>query len=220
MEKFMTWVLNHTERITIALNIMVYALLVGSFWLWAAIHTTSKAVAIAIGIVVLIGACLSFKDKPVYIEFKWRYDADDNWQTIYDSTKDKTYVSLMNTRFFNGGVNTTMLNSHITSNADSLNRFLQGDEDLIGKLAIHQTPDIPTPRPTNWQLVVLNTKNVITEDGSTYFGDADYWVITKVEKATLTGRYKQLGRWKGTLQPTDMDTDLRVTLAPVKEVTV
>lgn len=217
MEKFMTWVLDHTERITLALNILVYALVGSFFGLWATTHTTSKAVAIAIGIVVLIGACLSFKDKPVYIEFKWRYDTDGNWQTIYDSTKDKTYVSLMTTRFFNGGVNTTMLNSHITSNADSLNRFLQGDEDLIGKLAIHQTPDIPTPRPTNWQLVVLNTKNVITEDGSTYFGDADYWVIAKVEKATLTGRYKQLGHWKGSLQPTDIDTDIRVTLTPVKE---
>ena len=217
MEKFMTWVLDHTERITIALNIIVYALVGSFFGLWATTHTTSKAVAIAIGIVVLIGACLSFKDKPVYIEFKWRYDTDGNWQTIYDSTKDKTYVSLMTTRFFNGGVNTTMLNSHITSNADSLNRFLQGDEDLIGKLAIHQTPDIPTPRPTNWQLVVLNTKNVITEGGSTYFGNADYWVIAKVEKATLTGRYKQLGRWKGTPQPTDIDTDIRLTLAPVKE---
>lgn len=217
MEKFMTGVLDHTERITIALNIIVYALLVGSFWLWATIHTTSKAVAIAIGIVVLIGACLSFKDKPIYIEFKWRYDTDGNWQTIYDSTKDKTYVSLMTTRFFNGGVNTTMLNSHITSNADSLNRFLQDDEDLIGKLAIHQTPDIPVPRPSNWQLVVLNTKNVITEDGSTYFGGADYWVIAKVEKATLTGRYKQLGRWTGTTQPTDMDTDIRLTLAPIKK---
>lgn len=217
MEKFMTWVLDHTERITIALNIMVYALLVGSFWLWATIHTTSKTVAIVIGIVALIGACLSFKDKPVYIEFKWRYDTDGNWQTIYDSTKDKTYVSLMTTRFFNGNVNTTMLNSHITSSADSLNRFLQGDEDLIGKLAIHQTPDIPVPRPSNWQLVVLNTKNVITDDGSTYFGDADYWVIAKVEKATLTGRYKQLGRWRGTPQPTDIDTDIRLTLAPVKE---
>ena len=217
MEKFMTWVLDHTERITIALNIIVYALVGSFFGLWATTHTTSKAVAIAIGIVVLIGACLSFKDKPVYIEFKWRYDADGNWQTIYDSTKDKTYVSLMTTRFFNGSVNTTMLNSHITSNADSLNRFLQGDENLIGKLAIHQTPDIPTPRPTNWQLVVLNTKNVITEGGSTYFGDADYWIIAKVEKATLTGRYKQLGRWKGSLQPTDIDTDIRVTLAPVKE---
>lgn len=217
MEKFMTWVLDHTERITIALNIMVYALLAGSFWLWATIHTTSKAVAIAIGIVVLIGACLSFKDSPVYIEFKWRYDADGNWQTIYDSTKDKTYVSLMTTRFFNGGVNTTMLNSHLASNADSLNRFLQGDEDLTVKLAIHQTPDIPVPRPSNWQLAVLNTKNGITEDGSTYFGDADYWVIAKVEKATLTGRYKQLGRWRGTPQPTDIDTDIRLTLAPVKE---
>lgn len=217
MEKFMTWVLDHTERITIALNIMVYALLAGGFWLWATIHAIPKVVAIAIGVVALIGACLSFKDKPVYIEFKWRYDTDGNWQTIYDSTKDKTYVSLMTTRFFNGGVNTTMLNSHITSNTDSLNRFLQGDEDLIGKLAIHQTPDIPTPRPTNWQLVVLNTKNVITEGGSTYFGNADYWVIAKVEKATLTGRYKQLGRWKGTPQPTDIDTDIRLTLAPVKE---
>lgn len=217
MEKFMTWVLDHTERITIALNIMVYAALVGAFWLWVTIHTTSKAVAIVIGITALIGACLSYKDKPVYIEFKWRYDTDGNWQTIYDSAKDKTYVSLMTTRFFNGGVNTTMLNSHITSNADSLNRFLQGDEDLIGKLAIEETPDIPVPRPSNWQLVVLNTKNVITEDGSTYFEDADYWVIAKVEKATLTGRYKQLGRWKGTLQPTDMDTDIRLTLAPVKE---
>ena len=213
----MTWVLDHTERITLALNILVYALVGSFFWLWITIHTTSKAVAIAIGIVVLIGACLSFKDKPVYIEFKWHYDTDGNWQTIYDSTKDKTYVSLMTTRFFNGGVNTTMLNSHITSNADSLNRFLQGDEDLIGKLAIHQTPDIPTPRPANWQLVVLNTKNIITEDGSTYFGDADYWVIAKIEKATLTGRYKQLGRWKGSLQPTDIDTDIRLTLAPVKE---
>lgn len=217
MEKFMTWVLDHTERITLALNILVYALVGSFFGLWATTHTTSKAVAIAIGIVALIGARLSFKDNPVYIEFKWRYDTDGNWQTIYDSTKDKTYVSLMTTRFFNGGVNTTMLNSHITSNADSLNCFLQGDEDLIGKLAIHQTPDIPTPRPTNWQLVVLNTKNVITEDGSTYFGDADYWVIAKVEKATLTGRYKQLGHWKGSLQPTDIDTDIRVTLTPVKE---
>ena len=123
----------------------------------------------------------------------------------------------MTTRFFNGGVNTTMLNSHLASNADSLNRFLQGDEDLTVKLAIHQTPDIPVPRPSNWQLAVLNTKNGITEDGSTYFGDADYWVIAKVEKATLTGRYKQLGRWRGTPQPTDIDTDIRLTLAPVKE---
>lgn len=217
MEKFMTWVLDHTERITIALNILVYALVGSFFGLWATIHTTSKAVAIVIGIVALIGARLSFKDSPVYIAFKWRYDTNGDWQTIYDGTKDKTYVSLMTTRFFNGGVNTTMLNSHITSNADSLNLFLQGNEDLIGKLAIHQTPDIPVPRPVNWRLVVLNTKNVITEDGSTYFGDADYWVITKVEKATLTGRYKQLGRWKGTTQPTDIDTDIRVTLAPVKE---
>ena len=217
MEKFMTWVLDHTERITIALNILVYALVGSFFGLWATIHTTSKAVAIVIGIVALIGARLSFKDSPVYIEFKWHYDADGNWQTIYDSTKDKTYVSLMTTRFFNGGVNTTMLNSHLASNADSLNRFLQGDEDLTVKLAIHQTPDIPVPRPSNWQLAVLNTKNVITEDGSTYFGDADYWVIAKVEKATLTGRYKQLGRWRGTPQPTDIDTDIRLTLAPVKE---
>lgn len=217
MEKFMTWVLDHTERITIALNILVYALVGSFFGLWATIHTTSKAVAIVIGIVALIGARLSFKDSPVYIAFKWRYDTDGNWQTIYDSTKDKTYVSLMTTRFFNGGVNTTMLNSHLASNADSFNRFLQGNEDLTVKLAIHQTPDIPVPRPSNWQLVVLNTKNVITEDGSTYFGDADYWVITKVEKATLTGRYKQLGRWKGTLQPTDIDTDIRLTLAPVKK---
>lgn len=216
MEKFMTWVLDHTERITIALNIMVYALLGAAFWAWATLYTTSKFVPIAIGVVV-IGVCLSFDDKPVYIEFKWRYDTDGNWQTIYDSTKDKAYVSLMTTRFFNGGINTTMLNSHITSNADSLNRFLQGDEDLTVKLAIHQTPDIPVPRPSNWQLAVLNTKNVITEDGSTYFGDADYWVIAKVEKATLTGRYKQLGRWKGTPQPTDIDTDIRLTLAPVKE---
>lgn len=217
MEKFMTWVLDHTERITIALNILVYALVGSFFGLWATIHTTSKAVAIVIGIVALIDARLSFKDSPVYIAFKWRYDTDGNWQTIYDSTKDKTYVSLMTTRFFNSGINTTMLNSHITSNADSLSLFLQGDEDLVGKLAMHQTPDIPVPRPTNWQLVVLNTKNVITESGSTYFGDADDWVITKVEKATLTGRYKQLGRWRGTLQPTDIDTDIRVTLAPVKE---
>ena len=148
MEKFMTWVLDHTERITIALNIMVYAL-VSAFWTWVAIHTASKAVAIGIGIVVLIGACLSFKDEPVYIEFKWRYDTDGNWQTIYDNTKDKTYVSLMTTRFFNCGVNTTILNSHLTSNADSLSRFLQGDEDLIGKLAIEETPDIPILRPTN-----------------------------------------------------------------------
>lgn len=217
MEKFMTWVLDHTERITIALNIMVYALLTGSFWLWATIYAIPKVVAIAIGVVALIGACLSFKDKPVYIEFKWRYDTDGNWQTIYDSAKDKTYVSLMTTRFFNGGVNTTMLNSHLTSNADSLSLFLQGDEDLIGKLAIEETPDIPILRPTNWKRVVLNTKNVITEGGSTYFGDANDWVITKVEKATLTGRYKQLDRWRGSLQPTDMDTDLRLTLAPVKE---
>lgn len=216
MEKFMTWVLDHTERITIALNIMVYAL-VGSFWLWATLHTTSKAVAIVIGSVALIGACLSFKDKPVYIEFKWRYDTDGDWQTIYDSTKDETYVSLMTTRFFNGGVNTTMLNSHLTSNADSLSLFLQGDEDLIGKLAIEETPDIPILRPTNWKRVVLNTKNVITENGSTYFGDADDWVITKVEKATLTSRHKQLGRWSGSLQPTDIDTDIRLTLAPVKK---
>lgn len=217
MEKFMTWVLDHTERITIALNIIVYALVGAAFWLWVITHTTSKVVAIAIGVVALIGACLSYKDKPVYIEFKWRYDTDGNWQTIYDSNKDKAYVSLMTTRFFNGGVNTTMLNSHLASNADSLSCFLQGDEDLIGKLAIHQTPDIPVPRPANWRLAVLNTKNVITEDGSTYFGDADYWVIAKVEKATLTGRYKQLSRWKGSLQPTDIDTDVRVTLAPVKE---
>lgn len=215
MEKFMTWMLDHTERITIALNILVYALVGSFFGLWATIYAIPKVVAIAIGVVALIGACLSFKDKPVYIEFKWRYDTDGNWQTIYDSTKDKTYVSLMTTRFFNGGVNTTMLNSHLTSNADSLNLFLQGDEDLIGKLAIEETSDIPIFRPTNWKRVVLNTKNVITEDHSTYFGDAEYWVITKVEKATLTGRYKQLGRWTGTLQPTDMDTDIRLTLAPI-----
>lgn len=217
MEKFMTWVLDHTERITIALNIIVYALVGAAFWLWVIIHTTSKVVAIAIGVVALIGACLSYKDKPVYIEFKWRYDTDGNWQTIYDSNKDKAYVSLMTTRFFHGGINTTMLNSHITSNADSLSLFLQGDEDLIGKIAIEETPDIPILRPTNWKRVVLNTKNVITESGSTYFGDADYWVVTKVEKATITGRYKQLDRWTGTLQPTDMDTDLRVTLTPVKK---
>lgn len=216
MEKFMTWVLDHTERITIALNIMVYAL-VGSFWLWATIHTTSKAVAIAIGIAVLIGACLSFKDKPVYIEFKWRYDTDGNWQTIYDNAKDKTYVSLMTTRFFNGGVNTYILNSHLASSADSLGLLLQGDEDLTVKLAIHQTPDIPVPRPSNWQLAILNTKNVVTEDGSTYFGDADHWVIAKVEKATIKGRYKQVDRWRGSMQPTDIDTDIRLTLAPVKE---
>lgn len=216
MEKFMTWVLDHTERITIALNIMVYVL-VGAFWLWVVLNTQSKLVAIAIGIVVFTGACLSYKDTPVYIEFKWRYDTDGNWQTIYDSTKDKSYVSLMTTRFFNGGINTTMLNSHLTSNADSLSLFLQGDEDLIGKIAIHQTPDIPVPTPPEWQLVVLNTKNAVTENGSTYFGDADHWVITKIERATLTGRYKQLGRWKGTLQPTDIDTDIRLTLAPVKE---
>ena len=216
MEKFMTWVLVHTERITIALSIMVYTL-VGAFWLWTTIYTTSKAVAIVIGLVALISICLSFKDKPDYIEFKWRYDTDDNWQTIYDSNKDKTYVSLMTTRFFNGGVNTTMLNSHLTSNADGLSLFLQGDEDLIGKLAIHQTPDIPILRPTNWKRVVLNTKNVITEDHSTYFGDADYWVITKVEKATLTGSYKQLGHWRGTLQPTNIDTGIRLTIAPIKK---
>lgn len=217
MEKFMTWVLDHTERITIALNIMVYALVGSFFGLWATIHTTSKAVAIVIGIVALIGARLSFKDSPVYIAFKWRYDTDGNWQTIYDSTKDKTYVSLMTTRFFNGGVNTYMLNSHLASSTDSLGLLLQGNEDLTVKLAIHQTPDIPVPRPTNWKRVVLNTKNVITEDGSTYFGDADYWVIAKVEKATLTGRYKQLGRWKGTPQPTNVDTDIRLTLAPIKK---
>lgn len=216
MEKFMTWVLDHTERITVALNILAYTL-VGAFWLGVVLNTQSKLAAIAIGIVGLIGACLSYKDAPVYIEFKWRYDTNNDWQTIFDKDRDETYFSLMFSRFFNGGVNTTMLNSHITSNADSLNRFLQGDEDLIGELAIHQTPDIPVPEPPAWQLVVLNTKNVMTEDGSTYFGDADYWFITKVEKATLTGRYKQLGRWKGTLQPTDIDTDIRLTLAPVKK---
>ena len=58
-------------------------------------------------------------------------------------------------------------------------RTLMLVKDLITLLkeydddTIHQTPDIPVPRPSNWQLVVLNTKNVITEDGSTYFGDAD-----------------------------------------------
>lgn len=216
MEKFMTWALDHTERITIALNIMVYVL-VGSFWLWVTFNTQSKLAAIAVGITALIGACLSYKDKPVYIEFKWRYDTDGNWQTIFDKTKDKTYVSLMFSRFIMNDIGTTMLNSHITSNADSLSLFLQGDEDLTVKFAIHQTPDIPAPTPPEWQLAVLNTKNVMTEDGSTYFGDADYWVITKVEKATLTGRYKQLDRWKGSMYPTDIDTDLRVTLAPVKK---
>jgi hypothetical protein len=216
----MTWVLDHTERITIALNIMVYALLAGSFWLWATIYAIPKVVAIAIGIVVLIGVCLSFGDEPVYIEFNWHYDTDNDWQTIYDRNTDKTYVSLMFSRFLMGDVATTMLNSHITSNADGLNQFLQGDEDLTVKFAIHQTPNIPTPEPTTWQLAILNTKNVVTEDGSTYFGDADHWVITKVEKATIKGRYKQVDCWRGSMQPTDMDTDLRVTLAPVnvKEV--
>lgn len=213
----MTWVLDHTERITIALNIMVYALVGSFFGLWATIHITSKAVAIAIGIVALIGARLSFKDSPVYIAFKWRYDTDGNWQTIFDKTKDKTYVSLMFSRFIMNNVGTTMLNSHLASHADSLSRFLKSDEDLTVKFAIHQTPDIPVPTPPEWQLAVLNTKNVITENGSTYFGDADYWVVTKVEKATITGRYKQLGRWRGSTQPTDRNTDLRVTLAPVKK---
>lgn len=216
MEKFMTWVLDHTDRITVALNILAYTL-VGAFWLWVTLNTQSKLVGIAIGIVVFIAACSSYKDAPVYIEFKWRYDTDGNWQTIYDSTKDKTYVSLMFSRFITNDVATTILNSHITANADSLSHFLQGDEDLTVKFAMHQTPDIPAPVPPEWQLAVLNTKNVITESGSTYFGDADYWVITKVEKTTIAGRYKQLGRWRGTMQPTDRSTDLRVTLAPVKK---
>lgn len=216
MEKFMTWVLDHTERITIALNILAYTL-VGAFWLWVVLNTQSKLVAIAVGIVVFIAACSSYKDAPVYIEFKWHYDTDGNWQTIFDKTKNKTYVSLMFSRFIMNDVATTMLNSHITANADSLNRMLQGNEDLTVKFAIHQTPDIPAPVPPEWQLAVLNAKNVITESGSTYFGDADYWVIAKVEKAAITGRYKQLGRWRGTMQPTDRKTDLRVTLAPVKK---
>lgn len=216
MEKFMTWALDHIERITLALYILVYAL-GAAFWAWVTLHTTSKLVAIAIGIVVLIGAYLSFAAEPVCIEFNWRYDTDNDWQTIYDRNTDKTYVSLMFSRFLMGDVATTMLNSHITSNADSLNQFLQGDKDLTVKFAIHQTPNIPTPEPTTWQLAILNTKNVITEGGSTYFGDADHWVIAKVEKATIKGRYKQVDRWRGTLQPTDMDTDIRLTLAPVKE---
>lgn len=216
MEKFMTWALDHIERITLALYILVYAL-GAAFWAWVSLHTTSKLVAIAIGIVVLIGAYLSFAAEPVCIEFNWRYDTDNDWQTIYDRNTDKTYVSLMFSRFLMGDVATTMLNSHITSNADSLNQFLQGDKDLTVKFAIHQTPNIPTPEPTTWQLAILNTKNVITEDGSTYFGDADHWVIAKVEKATIKGRYKQVDHWRGTLQPTDIDTDIRLTLAPVKE---
>lgn len=216
MEKFMTWVLDHTERITVALNILAYTL-VGAFWLGVVLNTQSKLAAIAIGIVGLIGACLSYKDAPVYIEFKWRYDTNNDWQTIFDKDRDKTYFSLMFSRLLMGDVATTMLNSHITSNANSLRHFLQGDEDLTVKFAIHQTPDIPAPVPPEWQLAILNTKNVITENGSTHFGDADYWVITKVEKATITGRHKQLDHWKGSMHPTDINTDLRVTLAPVKK---